>query len=101
MGFDVVLYNREGRELGIFELTENLHNEIFDSKKLWRSYMELRRLSDYYLTDETLSGERLSNLISDLNNYKSFISVNRLKEYEEFIKQISRLDIGKVHIAGD
>ncbi|WP_127759212.1 hypothetical protein [Peribacillus asahii] len=101
MGFDVVLYSREGRKLRLIELTEHLHNEIFDSNKMWRSYSELRRLSDYYLTDEIFSGERLSNLISDLNNYKLFISVNKLNEYEEFIKQISRSDIGKVHIAGD
>ncbi|MFB5284685.1 hypothetical protein [Peribacillus sp. Hz7] len=101
MGFDVVLYSREGRKLGIIELTEHLHNEIFDSRKMWRSYSELRRLSDYYLTDEIFSGERLSNLISDLNHYNLFISVNKLNKYEEFIKQISRSDIGKVHIAGD
>jgi hypothetical protein len=101
MGFDVVLYNREGVKLGLFELTESLHNEIFDSKKMWRSYSELRRLSDYYLTDETFSGERLSNLILEPNNYKSFLSVNTLNEYGEFIKQISRSDIAKVHIAGD
>lgn len=61
---------------------------------MWRSYLELRRLSDYYFTDEIFSGERLSNLISELNNYKLFISVNKLNEYEEFIKQISRSDIG-------
>lgn len=101
MGFDVALYNHEYRILGLFELSENLHVDIFDSKKLWHSYSELRKLSDFYLTDETFSGERLSNLIADLNHYKLFITVNNLNEYEEFIEQISRSDIGKVHIAGD
>lgn len=101
MGFDVIIYNREGGKLELLEITESLHNEIFNSKQMWRSFLELRKLSDYYLTDETFSGGRLSNLISDLNNYKSFISVHKLKEYEELIKQISRSDIGQVHIAGD
>ncbi|WP_227936434.1 hypothetical protein [Alkalihalobacillus deserti] len=101
MGFDVVLYNRDGRKLNFFEITENLHNEIFNSKLMWRSYLELRKLSDYYLTDETFSGESLTNLISDLNNYKSFISVHKLNEYEELIKQISSSDISEVHMAGD
>ncbi|MEK5208366.1 hypothetical protein [Psychrobacillus sp. FSL H8-0510] len=101
MGFDVVLYNQEGSEIGFYELSESLHNEIFNSKKLWRSYLELRRLSDFYLTNETFSGERLSNLITDLNNYKVFISINKINEYEGFIKQLSRSRIGKVHIAGD
>ncbi|PUB10036.1 hypothetical protein [Paenisporosarcina sp. OV554] len=101
MGFDVVLYNHKGSKIRLYELPESLHNEIFNSKKLWRSYLELRRLSDFYLTDETFSGERLSNLINDLNNYKLFISVNELNEYEEFIKQLSSAEIAKVHIAGD
>lgn len=101
MGFDVVLYNQEGSEIGFYELRESLHNEIFNSKKLWRSYLELRRLSDIYLTNETFSGERLSNLITDLNNYKVFISINKINEYEGFIKQLSSSRIGKVHIAGD
>lgn len=101
MGFDVVLYNQEGSEIGFYELRESLHDEIFNSNKLWRSYLELRRLSDFYLTDETFSGERLSNLINDLNNYKLFISVNKLNEYEELIKELSSSEIFKVHIAGD
>jgi len=71
MGFDVVLYNRDGRKLNLFKITESLHNEIFNSKLMWRSYLELRKLRDYYLTNETFSGEKLTNLISDLNNYKS------------------------------
>ena len=102
MGFDVILYNADGRKVGLFELTENLHYEIFNSKKLWRSYLELRRLSDFYLTDETFSGDRLNKLITDLKNYKMFISSNKLIEYQEFIDRLTtRSDIGKVHIAGD
>ncbi|MDM5221099.1 hypothetical protein QUF86_10260 [Peribacillus sp. NJ11] len=101
MGFDVVLYNREGDKLKILELSEELHSEIFNSKKIWRSYSELRKLSDYYLTDETFSGNRLSSLITDLNNYKYLLPRNNLEEYEVFISEITRSDIGKVHIAGD
>ncbi|MGE7979837.1 hypothetical protein [Psychrobacillus sp. NPDC093200] len=101
MGFDVVLYNQEGSEIGFYEMRESLHNEIFNSKKLWRSYLELRRLSDFYLTNETFSGEKISNLITDLNNYKVFISVNKLNEFEEFIKQLSSSNLDKVHITGD
>ena len=61
MGFDVVLYNLEGRKLKLLELSEELHCDIFNTNKIWRSYSEIRKLSDYYLTDETFSGERLSN----------------------------------------
>ncbi|WP_203287892.1 hypothetical protein [Metabacillus sp. cB07] len=102
MGFDVVLYNRDGCRLKtIFEVSEELHSEIFHSKKTWRSYLELRKLSDYYLTDENFSGERLSNLISDLINYKVFIPVFYLAEYEAFIDVISKSEISEIHIGGD
>lgn len=102
MGFDVILYNAEGHKLGLFELTEDLHYEIFNSKKLWRSYLMLRRLSDFYLTDETFSGDRLDKLITDLNNYKMYISSNNLIEYQEFIDRLTtRSDIDKVRIVGD
>ncbi|NBI30177.1 hypothetical protein [Chengkuizengella marina] len=82
MGFDVMLYDKKGREIELFELTESLHNEIFNSNKIWQTYKELRRLSDYYVTDETLSGKRLTNLIADLNNYQRNISQDKLKEYQ-------------------
>lgn len=101
MGFDVVLYDKEGQQVDLLEISEILHNEIFNSNKLWLSYSELRRLSDYYLTDETLSGNRLKNLIADLNNYQKNISQEKLNEYQEFINKISKSDIDKVHIAGD
>lgn len=97
----MVFYDKNDEELGIYDVSESLHNEIFNSKKLWRSYLELRKLSDFYLTDETFSRERLSNLINDLNNYKQFVPENIHSEYEEIIKQLSNSKIGKVHIAGD
>lgn len=97
----MVFYDKNDKELGTYEVSESLHNEIFNSKKLWRSYLELRKLSDFYLTDETISGERLANLINDLNNYKQIVPENKHSEYEELIKQLSSSEVGKVHIAGD
>ncbi len=95
MGFDVVLYNRDGKKLNFLEITESLHNEIFNSKLIWRSYLELRKLSDYYLTDETFSGESLKNLISDLNNYKSLLVIMiknlRLMKRDSFILEVKPL----------
>ncbi|MFC4323238.1 hypothetical protein [Litchfieldia salsa] len=101
MGFDIMLYDNNGKQVELFELTERLHNEIFNSTKLWRSYIELRKLSDYYLTDETLSGERLITLITDLKNYQRNISQDKQMEYQELIDKLSTPIIRKAHIAGD
>lgn len=101
MGFDVVLYNHDGQKLEIFEISESLHNAIFSQSMLWRSYLELRKLSDYYLTDETFSGDKLRQLISDLNQYQSNIPNHKQSDYQEFISKISLSKVASVHIAGD
>ncbi|OEH91123.1 hypothetical protein [Bacillus solimangrovi] len=101
MGFDVVLYDRKRQKLEVFELSESLHNAIFSSSMLWGSYLELRKLSDYYLTDETFSGDKLRQLISNLNNYRSNIPNHKQNDYQEFIVKISDSKVSSVHIAGD
>lgn len=101
MGFDVVLYDHKGQELEFFELSEGLHNSFFNLNKLWRSYLELRRLSDFYLTDETFSGDKLIKLITDLNHYQSNIPMQKQNDYQEFIYKISQSKVSSVHIAGD
>ncbi|MBN8253867.1 hypothetical protein [Priestia flexa] len=101
MGFDVVLYNHDRQRLEIFELSERLHNSIFSPNMLWRSYLELRKLSDYYLTDEIFSGDKLKQLISDLNQYQSNVPSHEQNSYQEFISKISHSKVSLIHIAGD
>ncbi|KAA0543116.1 hypothetical protein FZW96_20975 [Bacillus sp. BGMRC 2118] len=101
MGLDVVLFDKKGKQVDIFEVSESLHKAIFNSNNLWKSYIELRRLSDYYLTDETLLGKRLIDLISELQSYKPNILTENLNEYEGFINKLTSPDVVKGHIAGD
>ncbi|MEH6941426.1 hypothetical protein [Bacillus sp. JJ722] len=101
MGFDVVLYDHEGQEIQFFEFSEYLHNAIFNSSKLWRSYLELRKLSDFYLTDETFSGDNLRKLITDLYQYQNNLLNHKQNEYQEVIGKISQPKVASVHIAGD
>ncbi|MFP3726961.1 hypothetical protein U8V72_17435 [Priestia filamentosa] len=101
MGFDVVLYNQEDEELEFFELSEDFHSIIFNPSMLWKSYLELRKLSDYYLTDEIFSGEKLARLISDLERYQLSIPSAWKGAYTQLIRKLSKSTVAKVHIAGD
>ncbi len=101
MGFDVVLYNQEDEELEFFELSEDFHSIIFNPSMLWRSYLELRKLSDYYLTDEIFLGDKLGRLISDLKHYQMNIPTAWKGAYSQFIQKLSKPIVVKVHIAGD
>jgi hypothetical protein len=101
LGLDVLFYDKDNKRIGMYEITEALHNEIFNSKKLWRSYLELRKISEYYRSDEEYEGQALIELINDLKRYKMFISENKQGEYQEFINEISNPSIRKVIIVGD
>ncbi|MDR7235974.1 hypothetical protein [Neobacillus drentensis] len=101
MGLDVLFYDKNDKEIGTYEITEALHNEIFNSKKLWRSYLELRKISDYYLSDEEYEGQALLELITDLKRYKMFINEYKHGEYQNLINNISHLSIKKIIVVGD
>ncbi|MGG4264034.1 hypothetical protein [Peribacillus simplex] len=101
MGLDVLLYDKDDNKIEYYEITETLHNEIFNSKKLWRSYLELRKLSDYYLSDEEYIGTSIMGLIDDLKRYKMFITQHKKAEYQEFIDKISKPNVKRISIAGD
>lgn len=101
MGQDVLLYDKNDKLIGTYEITESLHNEIFNSKKLWRSYQELRKISVYYRSDEEYEGQTLIELIIDLKRYKMFINENKQGVFQEFINEISQPSICKIIIVGD
>lgn len=101
MGLDVLIYDKNDKKIRTYEITEALHNEIFNSKKLWRSYLELRKINDYYLSDEKYEGQGLIGLITDLERYKMFINENNQGEYQSLINEISNPAIKKIIVVGD
>jgi len=54
----------------MYEFDKELHKEIFSSHKRWVSYSFLRKIHDYYRTNEEFSGKVLEGFISDLRNYR-------------------------------
>lgn len=101
MGFDIALYNKDNEEIGLHEISEDLHNEIFSSKMLWRSYIQLRKMRDYYLANEEYQDNSLRALIKELNTYKMFIDEEKKEEYQLFINTISNPSVSRIEVAGD
>lgn len=101
MGLDVLIYDKNDKKIKTYEITEALHNEIFNSKKIWRSYLELRKTSDYYLSDATYEGQALIVLITDLERYKMFINENNQGQNQSLINEITNPAIKKILVGGD
>ncbi|MGF7029224.1 hypothetical protein J2T17_000129 [Paenibacillus mucilaginosus] len=76
MGLDVLMYDLSNRLISRCVIDVELHKDMFSSDQRWASYSHLRKLHDYYRTNEEFSGKTLNGLISDLNNYKPFLSEN-------------------------
>ncbi|QKS72329.1 hypothetical protein FLK61_37485 [Paenalkalicoccus suaedae] len=101
MGLDIVLYDNDNKILGVTEIDYALHEGLFQENNNWKSFLFLRKLSDYYLTDITFDRKEIDNLISDLDYISLFISKQKLKMLEKLISCLSDENIKKIHIAGD
>ncbi|MGM0885285.1 MAG: hypothetical protein ACQEXQ_30115 [Bacillota bacterium] len=101
MGFDVLLFDNNDRLVSMFEIDEASHKEIFESHKRWASYLFLRKLNDYYRTNEEFSGKALEGLINDLNNYKLLMTAEYQTTIQSFLDAISDKKVKKIRVNGD
>ncbi|MFD0617828.1 hypothetical protein ACFQZR_10185 [Paenibacillus sp. GCM10027629] len=101
MGFDVLLFDNRNRLILIHEIDENLHKDIFAPYKLWASYLFLRKLSDYYCTNEEFSGKAMDGLKNDLINYKPLMDVKYQTTLQLLLDAISDNNVRKIRINGD
>lgn len=101
MGLDVLLYDDENKLVSTLEMKEEFHDEIFTFHKRWTSYLYLRKLNDYYLTNEEFSGEALKGLINDLINYKPLLSAKNQETVQLLLDAISNKKVQKIRITGD
>jgi hypothetical protein len=101
MGLDVLVYDAGNRLISMYEFGEELHKEIFTSNQRWSSYSYLRKLHDYYRANEEFSGSTLNGLISDLNNYKPFISLKHHTAVQMLLDALSEERVQKIRINGD
>lgn len=100
MGLDIVAYDKLNNKINLYEITEKVHREVF-SKEYWRSYKYLRKLQDYYSTNETFSISELKGLIEELILYMQFLSKDTQVEINWIIEVLRDDRVFKVHISGD
>ena len=101
MGLDVLVYDNDKRLVSELEIKEALHKEIFAVHKRWESYLYLRKLYDYYRTNEVFSGKELNGLVTDLTNYKPHLVGEYQKMIQSMLEVITDKKVHKIRINGD
>ncbi|WP_289136373.1 hypothetical protein [uncultured Brevibacillus sp.] len=101
MGLDVILYNCNKNKIELLVIEEALHRAIFDSSNTWGSYQYLRKIKDYYRTDEYFNEASLRYLINDLINYQALIPHEFIQSYRLLIQKLSDDQVLSVRITGD
>jgi hypothetical protein len=101
MGLDVVLFDRNTRKIGLFEIPEPLHHAIFKDTVYWRSYAYLRKISDYYRTDIRLDYTGIQHLVADLRQVRPFVNYHNQRDLDALITALCDNTVCSVHIAGD
>ncbi|MCR8929583.1 hypothetical protein NLI92_005062 [Priestia megaterium] len=101
MGLDIEMYGKEDRYLDFKEIEESLHDALFHTNNNWRSYLYLRKIRDYYLTNVEFDRDEIDKFIMDLENIKIFIPGDYDPALSELIKILSSHEIQKISIVGD
>ncbi|SDW87450.1 hypothetical protein SAMN05444487_10772 [Marininema mesophilum] len=101
MALDILLY-KNGSLFKREEFNESLHNEIFKSNNNWRSYLVLRTLSDFYLTDVKLEQAKIDQLAQELENMKLFIN-NKvyISDIDHLINTLKNEECEEIWFVGD
>jgi len=83
------------------EISESLHNFIFEKKYGYCNYKNLRKIKDYYLTDAEFSDQSLNDLIKEIEIIISQKNKSDLKELIDIYHKLTKNKIKKVRFTGD
>ncbi|MBD1373688.1 hypothetical protein IC620_15180 [Hazenella sp. IB182357] len=101
MGLDIVLYDINQNRMGVFEISEELHSAIFSPLINWSSYLTLRKLKDYYLTNVRFDKREIKQLVVEVNIIAKRIDNQFEREIIYVVDRISNSIVYHIHIAGD
>jgi DNA repair ATPase RecN len=101
MALDGHMFDKNNKEIDYFPINDDLHDAIFEQQsKLYRSYLYLRKLSDYY-KDTSFNDDEVRKLADDLERYKSFIAKDYHSEINSLINKLSNSSIVKAVFYAD
>ncbi|MDT2046780.1 hypothetical protein [Priestia flexa] len=95
MGLDMEMYSKEDRYLDFKEIEESLHGALFHTNNNWGSYLYLRKIRDYYLTNVEFNRGEIDKFIKDLENIKIFIPGDYHPALSKLIRVLSNHEIQK------
>lgn len=100
MALDVYFYDNSNKALIHKTFEENLHKGIFSESKMWNSYIQLRKLRDYYGITFYTKREMLE-LANDLEEYLIRIESKYHERIIELIIYLRDEKFMKARFAGD
>ncbi|EGK09928.1 hypothetical protein HMPREF9374_2731 [Desmospora sp. 8437] len=101
MGLDMLLYDQEGGLIKVLEIPVELHHNIFRETEVWSSYLELRKIRDYYKTNVNLGPDEIKRFQDDLEQISLFLSSNGKGLARQLISEIKVNQPRKVRVTGD
>ncbi|WP_258279161.1 hypothetical protein [Paenibacillus sp. SC116] len=101
MGLDIVLFDEKKVRVGIIELPNSLHEAIFKGTSNWSSYMQLRKMKDYYKTNVRLNQSELFCFVEDLKQVRLFINSTYHTNLDSLVQSLSSANVKAIHVGGD
>ncbi|MFD1427925.1 hypothetical protein JOD24_002249 [Kroppenstedtia sanguinis] len=101
MGMDLLMYDTKGNLIKVLEIPAELHHNIFRETEVWSSYLELRKIKDYYKTNVHWGADEIKRFQSDLEQISLFLSPSGKKQAHQLISAIQVHHPWKVRITGD
>lgn len=100
MALDGYLFDKTGNRLFYYPIEEHLHRAIFTEDKMWNSYIQLRKLQDYYGT-AIYNNNELITLANDLQEYLPRIEQRYHSIVLDLIRYLTDKRVVKAIFAGD
>ncbi|MFD1395607.1 hypothetical protein ACFQ40_07510 [Kroppenstedtia eburnea] len=98
---DMLLYDQEGGLIKVLEIPVELHRSLFRETEVWRSYLELRKIRDYYKANVNLGPDEIKRFQDDLEQISLFLSPCGKELARQLISEIKVNQPWKVRITGD
>ncbi|MFB7142847.1 hypothetical protein ACFCYN_24955 [Gottfriedia sp. NPDC056225] len=83
-----------------YEISNGLHEEIFLKNNEWKNSTYLKKINDYFLTDEQFSKEEIKKILEELEEVKLFLSKEVYTELNNILCKLKDLDVLGVKIEG-